>query len=134
MQNNPKTWHQQHQERLTPGQKIADLVAQTMGSWYFIIGQSILILIWVAVNLAAYLYQWDPYPFILLNLLFSVQAAYAAPIIMMSQNRQGERDRIQAKADYETNLQAKKEIEQLQKQLARIEDQKLDKIMKLLQK
>lgn len=105
-----------------------------MGSWHFIIGQSVLIFIWIAINLTAYINHWDPYPFILLNLLFSTQAAYAAPIIMMSQNRQGERDRVQARDDYETNLAAKKEIEELQKALARIEDEKLDKIIKLLKK
>lgn len=124
-----KNWHQEHTEKLTKGQKIADKVAQVMGSWKFIIFLSIFILFWVLVNLSAYFYQWDPYPFILLNLLFSVQAAYAAPIIMMSQNRQADRDRIRANEDYETNLQAKREIEDLQKSLARIEVEKLDKIL-----
>lgn len=129
-----KTWHQQHQSKLTAGQKIADKVAEVMGSWPFIIGQSVLIAIWVCLNLMAYFNHWDPFPFILLNLLFSVQAAYAAPIIMMSQNRQSERDRVQAKDDYETNLAAKKEIEELQKSLARIENEKLNKIIRLLEK
>ena len=68
-----------------------------------------------------------------MNLIFSTQAAYAAPIIMMAQNRQNDRDRYQAKEDYFTNVQAKKEIEELQKALARIEDDKLDKIMKMLE-
>lgn len=81
-----------------------------------------------------FLNHWDPYPFILLNLLFSTQAAYAAPIIMMAQNRQADRDRIQAKADYETNLRAKEEIEEIQQKLAKIEIEKLDKIIMLLEK
>lgn len=134
MEETVKTWHQKHVEKLTRGQIIADKVAQTMGSWKFIIFLSVFIFIWVVLNIGAYLFQWDPYPFILLNLLFSVQAAYAAPIIMMSQNRQGERDRIQANEDCETNLEAKKEIEELQKSLARIESEKLDKILSLLKK
>jgi len=103
-----------------------------MGSWTFIITQSILILIWVVVNIVGYFYHWDPYPFILLNLLFSVQAAYAAPVIMMSQNRQSERDRHQALDDYRTNVAAKKEIEELQIILTRIETDKLDEILKIL--
>jgi uncharacterized membrane protein len=132
MEISTKNWHQKHLEKLTPGQRIADKVAETMGSWKFIIGQTVLIVIWICLNLTAYWQHWDPYPFILLNLLFSTQAAYAAPIIMMSQNRQGERDRVQAKEDYETNIVAKMEIEELQKSLARIEQEKLDKIIKLL--
>lgn len=132
MEISTKNWHQKHLDKLTPGQRIADKVAETMGSWKFIIGQTVLIVIWIGLNLTAYWQHWDPYPFILLNLLFSTQAAYAAPIIMMSQNRQSERDRIQAKEDYETNIVAKMEIEELQKSLARIELEKLDKIIKLL--
>ena len=73
------------------------------------------------------------YPFILLNLIFSTQAAYAAPIIMMSQNRQTERDRVQAQSDYQTNIEAKLEIEALQIHLTNIETQKLDKIIALLE-
>jgi uncharacterized membrane protein len=76
--------------------------------------------------------HWDVYPFILLNLIFSTQAAYAAPIIMMAQNRQSQRDRVQAQADFDTNLEAKKEIEALQIQLTKIETEKLDEIMKML--
>lgn len=114
------------------GQRLADKLALGMGSWTFIIAQSIMILIWVALNLMGYFYHWDPYPFILLNLLFSVQAAYAAPVIMMSQNRQSERDRHQALDDYRTNVAAKKEIEGLQIILTRIETDKLDEILRIL--
>jgi len=81
-----------------------------MGSCTFIILQTVVVFFWMAVNLFAFCEHWDPCPFILLNLLFSTQAAYAAPIIMMAQNSRGARDRIQAKDDYTTNLQAKKEI------------------------
>jgi uncharacterized membrane protein len=130
---NGKTWHRKHTESLTPPERIADKVAVIMGSWTFIIVQTIIVFFWMVLNVIAYLSHWDPYPFILLNLLFSTQAAYAAPIIMMSQNRQNERDRHQALADYETNLKAKAEIEELQLHLSRIEAEKLDKIIALLE-
>lgn len=128
-----KTWHQQHQESLGFGQRLADTVANGMGSWKFIIIQTLLVVLWMTLNLIGFMYHWDVYPFILLNLLFSTQAAYAAPIIMMAQNRQNERDRSQAQADYQTNLDAKMEIEALQKQLNSIEVEKLDKIIALLE-
>jgi len=113
--NQKQNWHQKHQSNMTFGQKIADNLANGMGSWTFIIIQTILVVLWMTFNLIAYINHWDPYPFILLNLLFSTQAAYAAPIIMMSQNRQNERDRLQAQEDFLTNVNAKKEIEELQK-------------------
>lgn len=128
------TWHHKHATSLTTSERIADKVAVTMGSWTFIIAQTIIVFCWMILNVVAYVSHWDPYPFILLNLLFSTQAAYAAPIIMMSQNRQSERDRHQALADYETNLKAKREIEELQLHLSRIEVEKLDKIIMLLEK
>ena len=84
-------------------------------------------------NVIAIVNHWDPYPFILLNLLFSTQAAYAAPIIMMSQNRQNDRDRIQALEDFRTNVGAKEEIEELQKAIARIENEKLGEIMRAIE-
>lgn len=98
---------------LTPGQKIADSVAATMGSWRFIIFQSLLLAVWIALNITAYVQRWDPYPFILLNLALSFQAAYAAPFIMMSQNRQQEIDRQTAQNDYQVNIKAELEIELL---------------------
>jgi uncharacterized membrane protein len=85
----------------------------------------------MALNIA-YTKHWDVYPFILLNLVFSTQAAYAAPI-MMAQNRQNERDRAQAQADYQTNIDAKLEIEALTKKLNSIEVDKLDKIIRMLE-
>jgi len=128
-----KTWHDKHKESSTFGQRIADIVANGMGSWTFIIGQTIFIIIWMILNVVGIIYHWDAYPFILLNLLFSTQAAYAAPIIMMAQNRQSERDRVQAQDDYQTNLDAKKEIEALQLRLNDIETEKLDKIILMLE-
>jgi uncharacterized membrane protein len=96
---------------LTMGQRIADKVASTMGSWNFIIIQSALLLLWIILNVTAYMKQWDPYPFILLNLALSFQAAYAAPFIMMSQNRQQDIDRRAAETDYQINIKAELEIE-----------------------
>lgn len=128
-----KTWHQKHEESRSFGERIADSVANGMGSWTFIIIQTILVVLWMALNIVGIINHWDPYPFILLNLLFSTQAAYAAPIIMMAQNRQNDRDRIQALEDFSTNVDAKKEIEELQKQLNSIEVGKLDKILTMLQ-
>ena len=128
-----KTWHQRHSDTLNIGQRIADKAAKEIGSWRFIVIQSFLVLVWLTLNIIGIVRHWDPYPFILLSLLFSAQAAYAAPIIMMSQNRQSERDRVQAQADYETNVKAKLEIENLQTQLSTIELEKLDKIIKLLE-
>jgi uncharacterized membrane protein len=127
------TWHDLHEKSLSVGDRLADSVANGMGSWRFIIIQSGFVLVWMTLNIIGFVYHWDPYPFILLNLIFSTQAAYAAPIIMMSQNRQSERDRIQAQSDYQTNIEAKLEIEALQIHLTHIETQKLDKIILLLE-
>ncbi len=133
MEQGPKkTWHQKHLESQSFGARISNKVASNMGSWKFIIGQTIFVILWMTLNVVGYLNHWDAYPFILLNLIFSTQAAYAAPIIMMAQNRQSERDREQALSDYETNIAAKKEIEDVQKHLSSIENEKLDKILNLL--
>jgi uncharacterized membrane protein len=104
-------------EHLTPGQRIADRVATTMGSWRFIIIQSVVLLLWIILNITAYVQKWDPYPFILLNLALSFQAAYAAPFIMMSQNRQQDIDRKKAENDYNINVKAELEIEQLHQKI-----------------
>jgi uncharacterized membrane protein len=133
MAKKSKNWHEEHIEISTVGQRLADSVASGMGSWRFIIIQTIIVLIWMSLNIVGFVQHWDAYPFILLNLLFSTQAAYAAPIIMMAQNRQSDRDRAQAQADYQTNLDSKLEIEALQKQLNLIETEKLDKIIQQLQ-
>jgi uncharacterized membrane protein len=127
-----KNWHQSHADELSFGSRIADKVANNMGSWRFIIIQTIIVAIWMILNFVAFVEHWDPYPFILLNLLFSTQAAYAAPIIMMAQNRQSERDRHQAMADYQTNVDAKLEIEALAVKLNALEVEKLDKIIAML--
>lgn len=123
-----RNWHQEHREGYSTGQRVADATARTLGSWPFIIAQTVVVAVWITANLLAVVLRWDPYPFILLNLMFSVQAAYAGPVIMMSQNRQAERDRYQAKADFDTNVKAEVEIEQMQEALLRIEE-KLDRLL-----
>lgn len=130
---NYKNWHEKHFQTQGFGSRLADSVAKGMGSWKFIIIQTILVVLWMGLNLVGFVYHWDTYPFILLNLLFSTQAAYAAPIIMMSQNRQNERDRMQAQADYQTNIEAKQEIEALTLILNKLDVEKLDKIIALLE-
>ena len=104
-------------DALTVGQTVADTVASTMGSWRFIIIQSALLLFWITANFTAWINHWDPYPFILLNLALSFQAAYAAPFIMMSQNRQQDIDREAADIDHQVNLKAELEIELLHQKL-----------------
>jgi len=126
-------WHQHHKNSSNFAARLADSVASGMGSWHFIIIQTVLVVIWMAANVIGFIYHWDVYPFILLNLVFSTQAAYAAPIIMMAQNRQNERARAHADQDFNTNVEAKKEIEELLAKLNSIEVDKLDKILALLQ-
>jgi CRP/FNR family transcriptional regulator, cyclic AMP receptor protein len=97
-------------EQLTVGQRVADAVADTMGSWRFIIIQSTVLGIWIVLNVTAWIQRWDPYPFILLNLALSFQAAYAAPFIMMSQNRQAAKDRLGNEIDHQVNAKAELEV------------------------
>ncbi|MEO8288291.1 MAG: DUF1003 domain-containing protein [Chloroflexota bacterium] len=97
-------------EQMSVGDRVADAVAITMGSWRFIGIQSALLTVWVTLNVIGWVNHWDPYPFILLNLALSFQAAYSAPIIMMSQNRQAAKDRIMAEEDFRVNHVAEDEI------------------------
>ena len=114
-------------EKLTFGQKAADRMAKFGGSWSFIIIVSLILILWVLIN-SWLLFQkpFDPYPFILLNLLLSCIAAFQAPVILMTQNRQAEKDRIDAKYDHAVNRKAEREIQNMQKDL--------DKIMAVLAK
>jgi len=105
-----KNVNEVEEDRMTLGQRVADGVAATMGSWRFIIVQSTLLFGWIVLNLIAWKYRWDPYPFIFLNLMLSFQAAYAAPFIMMSQNRQSDKDRLAAEIDHQVNSKAELEV------------------------
>jgi uncharacterized membrane protein len=112
--------------KLTLGQRTADSLSKWAGSWVFIIGFFVFLSLWMATNIYAWLNTWDPYPFILLNLVLSCLAAIQAPVILMSQNRANQRDRMRAEYDYEVNRKAEKEIQEMILQLNRIED-KLEK-------
>lgn len=115
-------------EHVTFAQRIADAVASVMGSWTFIIIQSAVLVTWIAANVAGAMRGWDPYPFILLNLALSFQAAYAAPVIMMSQNRQQDIDRRAAENDYRINVKAELEIELLHEKIDQLREQEVLKL------
>ena len=118
-------------EQITMGQRTADAVASMMGSWAFIIIQSAILGVWFVLNTIAWMGHWDPYPFILMNLVLSTQAAYAAPIIMMSQNRQAARDRLEAENDFEVNRKAEREVAAVLDHLA-AQDRAMEEIYGLL--
>lgn len=121
---------EQHHHKLTVGQRSADRVTALVGSWKFIIIQSILLTLWIMANVIAWIKHWDPYPFILLNLVLSFQAAFTAPVILMSQNRATERDRRKAEADLATDRKAEREIEEIQVKLEEM-DRKIDEILEV---
>jgi uncharacterized membrane protein len=98
--------NQRRHDQRTRSEILADRVTAVFGSWTFIIVQTMIVVLWIGLNLLALVHRWDPYPFILLNLVFSTQAAYAAPLILLSQNRQADTDRIKAEHDYQVNQTA----------------------------
>lgn len=106
--------HTSSRNSLTFGQRMADILTKWAGSWTFIVALSAVLAVWVAVNIFAAVYQWDPYPFILLNLFLSFCAAYQAPIILMSQRRVEDRDRTKAERDHAVNRKAEREIQNMQ--------------------
>lgn len=111
--NKPSTLkdvNQLESQNISYGQRVADSLAAILGSWRFIITQSIILFAWLVLNIMSWIHHWDPYPFILLNLFLSLQAAYAAPIIIMSQNRQIAHDRLEAHNDFLVNQKAEEEI------------------------
>ena len=101
------------EKELTIGEKSADRLAKIAGSWGFISGFFIVLIVWMGINAYYFTRPFDPYPFILLNLILSCLAAIQAPVIMMSQNRQAEKDRLQSEDDYRTNIKSELEIRQL---------------------
>ncbi len=132
--------------QMTFGQRIADNVAEFIGSWRFIIGQAILMACWVVINTLAlfHVLRFDIYPFVFLNLAMSAEAAFSAPIIMMSQNRQSEKDRLTAQNDYQTDCKGEEEIRNLMDHLdhqdkvllqiiARLEEQHHDMLHRISQ-
>lgn len=109
--------NQLEDEVLTKNHPWVDNVVRIIGSWKFIVIQTILLCCWAILNIIAFFEHWDPYPFILLNLILSLQAAYTAPVIMMSQNKQAERDRLEAHNDYLINLKSEQEIREILEKL-----------------
>lgn len=120
------TWHDKYIRARTTAQKFADAIAGFTGSWIFLILHAIWFFCWIYFKVEAF-------PFGLLTMIVSLEAIFLSTFILISQNRQSQRDRIQANADYETNLEAKKEIEHIMLRLDAIEEQKLDKILKILE-
>ncbi|HVY35978.1 MAG TPA: DUF1003 domain-containing protein [Candidatus Paceibacterota bacterium] len=119
-------WLQKHQENRTFAQRIADALAAASGSWWFLILHGIWFWAWVR-------FKVEPFPFGLLTMIVSLEAIFLSTVILMSQNRQSERDRAQAQQDFETNIAAKEEIEAIMIKLNSIDVEKLDKILRLLE-
>jgi uncharacterized membrane protein len=122
------------EENLSYGQRLADRIASFGGSWTFIIIFFAILFSWISLNLYFFTRPFDPFPFILLNLILSCLAALQAPVIMMSQNRQEEKDRERSKHDYQVNLKAELEIRMLHEKmdhLILIQQQKLFEIQKI---
>lgn len=115
------------------GERASDFIADLVGSWRFIIVQSVLLGLWIVLNSIAWLQHWDPYPFILLNLALSFQAAFTAPIIMMAQNRQSAIDRHKAQLDYDVNLKAELDITALHEKIDLLRQQDVSRLIGLLE-
>ena len=121
-----KNWHKAYEEARSAGDAIADKVAALVGSWTFVYVHAVFFGLWIVLPV-------EPFPYGLLTMIVSLEAIMLSTLIMMAQNRQSMRDRHQADADYRTDVAAEQEIEDLQVRLARIEDEKLERILKLLQ-
>jgi uncharacterized membrane protein len=119
------------EKQASMGEQIADAVAGFGGSWTFIVSFSIALCIYAAINVVLDRRAWDPYPFILLNLFLSMLAAFQAPVIMMSQNRQDTKDRLRSELDFEVNRRAESEIQGIARKLNMLDD-KVDDITELL--
>jgi uncharacterized membrane protein len=98
--------------------RLSERLARFLGTGKYLFWQTLLVVVWVVLNITAVSLQWDPYPFILLNLAFSTQAAYAAPLILLAQNRQDDRDRVSLEEDRNRALQTKADTEYLARELA----------------
>ncbi|QSJ18053.1 DUF1003 domain-containing protein [Nostoc sp. UHCC 0702] len=119
-------------EELTRGQHLADKLASHVGSWKFLICQSTVLAGWVGMNLMPGVPHWDESPFIMLNLVFSFASAYTAPIVLMSQNRQSDTDRINAEIDHQVNLRAGQNVELLHEKLDQLHSQQLAELTQIV--
>ncbi len=124
----PINVNKEYKEQLTVGQKCADKVAEIVGSWTFLIVQTAFLCLWIAMNAYLMLHPnefvtaWDVYPFILMNLMLSLEAAYTAPIIMMSQNRQATKDRLTAESDYDVDKRSERELKVVMDEMKYLEE------------
>ena len=116
------------------GQKASNKITRIVGSWKFIIIQSIVLAIWIILNITAWANHWDPYPFIFLNLALSFQAAYTAPIILMSENRELDLEKRKTATDLATDRRAEREIQKIKTKLEKLETEKIDKILRIIKK
>ncbi|MSU74179.1 DUF1003 domain-containing protein [Candidatus Kaiserbacteria bacterium] len=119
-------WHQKDEKNRSTGDRIADTIADFVGSWPFVIIHILWFSAWILLDI-------ETFPYGFLTMVVSLEAIFLTTLVLMSQNRQEESDRTQAEADYETNVKAEEEIEELQIRLARVEDEKLEKILRLLE-
>jgi len=128
--NVEETW----EDRRTTGERLADVVAEFGGSWKFIISFAVVLIVWMAFNVwAATQRIFDPYPFILLNLVLSCLAAIQAPIIMMSQKRQETKDRLRSENDYRVNLKAELEIRHLHEKVDHLINRQWERLAEIQQ-
>jgi uncharacterized membrane protein len=110
--------------------RFAESLARFLGTGRYLVGQTLAVIVWIALNVVGIVHHWDPYPFILLNLGFSTQAAYAAPLILLAQNRQADRDKAEVERDREVNARALAETEYLAREIAAVRlavEQKADR-------
>lgn len=126
--------NQNHHNKSTFGQRASDKATSFIGSWKFIIIQTVVLIIWIIFNAFELFFHWDPYPFIFLNLVVGFVASYSAPVIMMSQNRAEERDRKKSEIDLATDRKAEREIEEIQVKLEEMDNKKLKRILEILEK
>lgn len=125
-----KAIYKRDYSKRTVSQRFSDVASSVLGSWNYILFQTCFIIIWIVLNLVGWFYSWDVYPFIFLNLTLSVMAAYTAPVILMSQNREADRDRKRAIIDLATDRSSERKIKEVQKTLARLE-RKIDQIVRI---
>lgn len=121
-----------HDDQLTLGNRLADKFAAVIGSWRFIIIQSIILAAWITLNSLAYTFHWDNYPYVLLNLALSFEAAFSAPIIMMSQNRQAVKDRIMTEETYKATIKEEHQTGQIVRHLGAQDEELLRQMAELL--
>jgi uncharacterized membrane protein len=124
--------------------RISEGIARFLGTGRYLVGQSVFVIVWIGLNTVAFIRHWDPYPYILLNLAFSTQAAYAAPLILLAQNRQDDRDRASIERDRQVATRTQDDAEYLARELAAVRlaladmvttsdlDDRLSKLEKLL--